>query len=301
MRATIFIIFLAVVIADGVCQAQPTARDFVEALVPKPGELVPPLWKESEKDRRRLAGVVVTPREEQRLGAQLLASFLKSLRRQRVKISEQGEDVEYLSALLSVFHSRMRHRQRYRKIRVLIVESDGTDARSFPGGTILFSRGMLEFAESEAAVVGVLAHELAHIDRGHQLDGLRRQKLAQSTFSPGTTSPRAFVSAGKLFVSQFMQPFHPEQETEADADAVRWMLQEGYDPMEMAGLFLRMHQRAPERNRRPKFLQTHPVHQDRFLAVRESVRDAGKSKVGLYVGRENLEKRIPKHRQQFPE
>ncbi len=162
---------------------------------------------------------------------------------------------------------------------------------------------MLEFAESEAAVVGILAHELSHIDRGHQLDGLRRQKLARETLASRRASLREFMSAGKLFTLQFMQPFHPEQETEADSDAVQWMAEAGYDPMELANFFLRMHQRKPNRNRSlPRFLQSHPYDIVRFEAVRKAMGELAVDKrASLYVGKENLKKRIPKRERRFPE
>ena len=39
-----------------------------------------------------------------------------------------------------------------------------------PGGTLIFFRGILDFAGSEAALVGVIGHELSHLDHGHQLN-----------------------------------------------------------------------------------------------------------------------------------
>ncbi len=228
---------------------------------------------------------------------------MKSLKRQDVDVEDRGKDVEYLRSLVTVLRPRMRQARRYRKINVLLADSDVADARSFPGGTIIFSRGMLEFSESEAAVVGVLGHELSHIDRGHLLNGLRRQKLAQQTFSSGRVSPREFMSTAKLWTAQFTQPFHPEQETEADEDAIRWMVAAGYDPLEMAKFFQRMHDRDPRQGRfLPRFLQTHPFPLERFNAVNH-LADALTAKTGgnLYVGRENLKRRLPKNKQRFPE
>ncbi len=100
-----------------------------------------------------------------------------------------------------------------------------------------------------------------------------------------------------------MQPFHPEQETAADSDAVRWMAEAGYDPMELAKFFLRMHQRNPNRNRSlPGFLRSHPYDINRFEAVRQATREmAVEKRASLYVGKDNLRNRITKRKRRFPE
>ena len=62
-----------------------------------------------------------------------------------------------------------------------IIPLDAADAFSVPGGDLLFSQGLLETAGNEAALMGVVCHELAHLDRGHQLLELRRAKLNGGT------------------------------------------------------------------------------------------------------------------------
>ena len=69
------------------------------------------------------------------------------------------------------------------RFEVFWADSKETDARAFPGGSIVVMRGLVEFAQSEAALVGVLAHELSHIDHGHQLRQARAMKLAKRGWS----------------------------------------------------------------------------------------------------------------------
>ena len=54
----------------------------------------------------------------------------------------------------------MTNGKRYPSIQVNLVQSSDCEARTFPGGTIMFFRGLLELGGSEAAVAGIVGHEL---------------------------------------------------------------------------------------------------------------------------------------------
>src|SRR5436305_2004818 len=80
----------------------------------------------------------------------------------------------------------------------------------------------------EATVVGVVAHELAHLDRGHLYGYVRRSKMAETSF---TRAPGREVSFDQFFTQQaslfglMFNPYRPEHENEADCSAVTWMFQ----------------------------------------------------------------------------
>jgi predicted Zn-dependent protease len=249
-----------------------------------------------------LAGIRISPAEEARFGQQIVEQFFTTLRQQGIQVSQKGRDASYLQALVAELRRHMQNADRYRSIKVWVADSDEPDARSVPGGWVIISRGLLEFAESEAAVAGVLAHELSHIDRGHQLELLRRLKLAQQTITSGNFQPDAWFQTGKLLASQFARPFRPEQETEADADAVNWLVASRYDPTELARLFQQMQGRDQPPNSLPSFLRTHPSPADREGAVRRQMLQLiGGNPDPLYRGRENLRRRVPRHQRRFAE
>lgn len=280
--------------------SQPTPSNTSQRGV-DPTMFLPGFMRESPEDQRRVDRVRVTIKEEKQAGKQMLDRYLAYLRDRDVKLIRRGEDVAYLQTLVDSLRRYMTNAKRYRSIRVLVADTEQKDARAFPGGTIVFSRGMLEFAQNEATVVGILAHELSHIDRGHQLDALRRQKLAQSALSSQQFDMRKFMSTGKLFISQFTRPFRPEQESQADSDAARWTYQAGYDPMQLARFFLRMNAENPQTaTGLPGFLRSHPFNTDRFQAIEaQTERMLGKDPVELYVGVENWKRRIPKSKRVF--
>lgn len=270
------------------------------------------LGEETEADRKVLERIAVPWDEEKKYGGQAASAFLDELAQQGISATDRGADAEYLRQLVNLIRPQMKNAARYKQIKVHVADSKRTDARSFPGGTLIFFRGILDFAESEAALVGVVGHELSHLDHGHQLNTIRRIKLAQRQFAGGNAGNfEQFMKGGLGLARGFAKPFRPEEEAEADRDGVTWMLKAGYDPRELAALFLRLHNRAQQNpDRGPNlaalpgfdFFRTHPAPVDRHDSVlklfQQSRRDP---QIPLYVGRSNLAQRVPRDVQRFDE
>ena len=253
------------------------------------GGMLGPVSSEEMKAIRRIP---VSVREEQQFGQQILKRFagnIRDVRGRRTSIVYRGADVDYLKQLAARIHPLMDNEKRYKQFKIGIMQTDQVDAFSIPGGTILFSRGLLEAAKSEAAVVGVLAHELSHLDRQHQLLGLRRQKQAQQ--KPNLSNMMANLS-------EVMKPFHAEFESEADEDAVRWMLQLNYEPKALAELLLRWNEKQdaeqPWKDLMPGFLLTHPDGGTRADNVMKWRDEKIQPDTELHVGIENLAQRKPR-------
>ena len=253
-----------------------------------------------------LADVEISIQQESRLGKAAAEAYLASLKRQGIRVTTRGPDVDYLTRLVDGLRPQMQNAKRYPSIRIVLAESPRTDARSFPGGTLILFSGLLEMCESEAALVGVLGHELSHLDHGHQLRQARTFELAQQTFSGrrGPVTAENFFVAGRAMMGLWTQPFRPQDEAQADRDGAVWSYRAGYDPRELAQLFQRL-----ERRRRgqaadvPGFLLTHPRDGDRRRAILAVYRKLSRTEPQerLYVGRENLRRRLTKAQREFAE
>ena len=261
------------------------------------------LGADSKEDRAEIDKIQVGSRDESKIGETASREYLAGLRRKKIKVLTRGKDVEYLRQLIALVHPKMENAKRYKTIRVYLADSSETDARSFPGGTLIFYRGMLDFAENEAALVGVIGHELSHLDHGHQLYDAKRMKLMQNTFtSADGFSPDQFFRNGAMLMRSFSKPFRPEDEAAADDDGAQWAYELGYDPREMAKLFIRMHER--DRGAKagvPTFLLTHPYHLDRYEAITNRYEELSKAapKDVLYIGTKNLKMRVPRSVKDF--
>jgi len=258
-----------------------------------------------EEDQQALAAIEIPPKEEKRLGDEAVEAYLKTLRSRGIRVMRRGAEVDYLRKLVATLQPMLHNADRYRNVRAHLADSSEIDARSFPGGTIVVFRGLLDFAESEAALVGVLGHELSHFDRGHQLAPLKRMKLAQKTFNGKRSfDPQEMLAAGGQMARLFGRPFRPEDEAQADEDGAAWAFRAGYDPREMAKLFLRLGERKPADDK-PRFMpalfRTHPFSLDRHRAIVAQAEKliADSPDAPLYVGRMNLARRIPRSEQEF--
>ena len=217
-----------------------------------------------------LRGVSVSIQEERAAGRKARAEYLDRAKARGYRVVESPERLAYLQALVDRFSSRMEHKERYSKIDVTLIGADIADGQAFPGGSLAFTTALLDEPD-EATVAGVVAHELAHLDRGHMYDIVRRNKLAETQFSGGNAASfdEMFTRQAALFGMMF-RPFRPEQESEADCSAVTWMYQEGYDPRALAGFFERLNRRRNDAPDNPflSFARTHPYSLDRRDHVR---------------------------------
>lgn len=259
---------------------------------------------EAEEQERALAEVEITIDEERRVGTRAARAFLTSLKGQGIRVIDRGREVGYLHDLVKTIRPLMAHADRYGKIQVYLAESPEADARSFPGGTLVFFEGMLERCGNEAALIGVVGHELSHLDRGHQLRRVRRWKLVERRLSgqPGRLTPRQLMESGTMFAKMWTRPFRPEDELEADADAARWAYLAGYDPRELAKLFARVGDGDGDgRAAMPFFLQSHPAPPRRRQVVLDRYEQLQHQRPNdtLYIGEENLRRRIARCRQEL--
>jgi predicted Zn-dependent protease len=176
-----------------------------------------------------------------------------------------------------------------------VIETDSADAYSIPGGHLLLTRGLLDTCGSEAALVGVLAHELSHLDREHQLIPLKQSQLAGKPLNSDDSL---------MWISLASRPFRPEQESEADMDATQWMMSAGYDPKQLVKLLEswqdRQSQTMPWMQFIPSFVKSHPNPGRRAQVILEQARKlAPQFPDSTYIGVANLQKRIPKSKQKF--
>jgi len=259
---------------------------------------------ETPEDLQQLKNIEVSSNDELRFGRAAAQAYLDDLRKRNVRVTSVGKDAEYLKQLVDRVRPQMRNHQRYRAIDVQVALSTDTDARCFPGGTIVFHQGLLDFSLSEAALVGVIGHELSHLDNGHQLINIRRMKLAQQTMNnPSAVTPERFFQVGSSWLRAFTRPFQPEDETQADHDGITWAYRLGYDGREMADLFLRLHERDKDKPgmAMPAFLRSHPFHIDRYRALLARHQELSRTEPNgnLYIGRQNLRLRLTRDQRVF--
>lgn len=237
-------------------------EEMFETFANNAGPLAPMFGKLSPDQLAKLDRIKVSINDESKFGQRVLDAYLQQLATSQIAVTQQGKDIDYLQQLLKTIKPQMRNGNRYRQFDVRVIEADSSDAYSIPGGHILVTRGLLETGQSEAAIVGVLSHELSHLDRGHQLIPLKQSVLAKQPLN---------FNDGMMWISLIARPIRPEQETEADSDATQWMMATGYDAKELAKLLIRWDTQQdnamPWMKLVPGFVKSHPDAGKRAQAV----------------------------------
>jgi predicted Zn-dependent protease len=155
--------------------------------------------------------------------------------------------------------------------RFHIVADPSINAFALPGGTVVVHSGLLLKAASPEEVLGVLAHEVAHVTRRHSL----RQMLGtlglfavvQALFGDLTGMAAVLTDGGaELLTLRFSRDF----EREADDAGWDYLLAAGVDPRGMLSFFTKL--RGEEERLGPvgsaqdylALLSTHPTTPERI-------------------------------------
>jgi beta-barrel assembly-enhancing protease len=154
-------------------------------------------------------------------------------------------------------------------VTVKVINSSEINAFSLPGGFLYVNRGLIEAADNEAELAGVIAHEVAHIAARHGIEQASRRDLINWVsrslfiFGGGTGS---INRAARVLSFKFSR----SSEKEADRLAAQYLWKTGYDPQALI-TFLEKLQAQEKKTRIPlrNLFRTHPVSQDRIRDTRK--------------------------------
>lgn len=158
-----------------------------------------------------------------------------------------------------------------------IIESSDLNAFSMPGGYVLVTRGMFDNARSESELAGVLAHEIAHVVKKHQLNALQKSmgngalRDISGLYGVGRLGGGGIAGriAGKLLQSGrelFARGLDKADEYEADQMGVVIAARSGYSPYGLVGV-LQTLAAEPADGRYGLMSRTHPQAADRLTRL----------------------------------
>lgn len=180
---------------------------------------------------------------------------------------------EYISGLGQQIVSVAADRDPAITFRFYVVEDDQTvNAFAIPGGHIYMYTGLLLAAESEAEVMAVLAHEVAHVTQRHVAErlvatvGLEAAVQMALGEDPGLVAQLVSQVAGTGALLSHSR----SAETESDRVGFGYLVAAGYAPQGFVDFFSKL-EGGP---RQPEFLSSHPAPGNRIDEI-ESMIAAG--------------------------
>lgn len=158
-------------------------------------------------------------------------------------------------------------------VRVDIADSPMVNALALPGGRIILFRGLIEKAGAPDEVAGVLAHEMAHVQKRHPTVGMIHAvgwSALLSAFTGGASL--STEAAARLAAHLATSAYTRDLEAEADANATAMLVTSGIGTEGLARFFRSVQTLEKSGLSLPAYLSTHPQTGDRIAAIE---REAG--------------------------
>lgn len=210
----------------------------------------------------------ISPQQEAQIGAQASADINAQL-----PIVKDASLNNYINTLGNQIASRG---QRGIQYRFYIVNSNQVNAFAVPGGYVYVNRGLINLTANASELVGVLGHEISHVELRHsvqQMEAMQKTNVgfALASILLGKASPGVQQAAGTVAnvgATAYFAKFSRTDENQADANAIPLMIGAGYDPVGLTTMFQRLLQQQQSSPRAVEgWFSTHPTTQDRIAAT----------------------------------
>ena len=169
-----------------------------------------------------------------------------------------------------------------KNVSFIVILDDKPNAFVTENNNIIISSGLIKFSNSYEAIVGVLAHEIGHIDKFHvtkrkqsiedlsNLNNLTNISiLAGSLISNNSEYIFESLIGNKLGIQNYFQSFSREQEREADFYAINTLAKLNLSSEPLKNLLKRLDRDASRQGMKDEYYKfsSHPIYQERYEII----------------------------------
>lgn len=211
--------------------------------------------------------------DDVRLGQQVSAEVERQL--PLVRDREVEQYIERLGRRL-VDSIPRQYQQPHFRYTFKVVNARDINAFALPGGPMYLNRGMIEAAQNEGGVAGVMAHEMSHIALRHATASVPQQQRGAILGTIGSILgsiiggvPGAIIGTGaQVGAAAYVTRYTREFETQADILGAQIMAYAGYDPRDLSRMFQIIEQQSGGRGG-PEWLSSHPNPGNRYARINQ--------------------------------
>jgi Zn-dependent protease with chaperone function len=164
------------------------------------------------------------------------------------------------------------------------VNDSAINAFALPGGFLYINRGVIEVADNEAELAGVVGHEIGHVALRHGTNQATKSYLAQAplallgAFLGGNSVGAILAQIGTGFaVNSILLKYSRDDERQADLIGTQILYDANYDPIYMARFFENL-----ETDRGGSdFFSSHPNPENRIENIHAEIAKLGPAKAGV--------------------
>ena len=151
------------------------------------------------------------------------------------------------------------------------------------GKSIIMTQGMVDYARDDNEIAMVIAHELAHNDRGH-LDAVKKNTLIMGSIGFVLDLMTIYYSGGtaggdaqntEMWSKIGRDAYSVEFEKDADYGGVYYAYRAGYDISQVKNFWERI---GSENPKQIAISSTHPATSERYLQIDKTVKEIKKKK-----------------------
>ena len=155
-------------------------------------------------------------------------------------------------------------------INVHVVENNEINAFAMPGRHLVVHTGLIDFADHEDEIAGVIAHEIAHIESGHVVKKLGKE-IGLSILMNLTLGDIGGEVVRNALSTITSTAYDRSLEKEADLKAVDYMIAAKMKPTYLASFL----EKLDKQSQTPEVLQwvsTHPDSKERVSYINQKVK-----------------------------
>jgi len=163
-------------------------------------------------------------------------------------------------------------------LTVRVIDDPSINAFALPGGFLYVNTGVLQAAEEEDQIAGVMAHEIAHVAARHWASQVTKSTILQYAMLPLIFTPMSIGTYYGLEMAMNAIPlaflkFNRSAESEADYLGLQYMYKAGYDPNSYVAFFGKViedERRSP--GSVPSVFADHPPTPDRIVKCEQEIK-----------------------------
>lgn len=147
----------------------------------------------------------------------------------------------------------------------------GANALALPSGIIIFTDELVELAKSDDALIGVLAHEIGHIEQRHSIRHLLQNSVVALLLVTITGDFSSISSIGAALPTLMLQlKFSREFETEADDFAIQFLKKNNISTEPLLELLKSLDEDYNEENSEVShYFSSHPATMERIKKLKQ--------------------------------
>ncbi|MBP9689255.1 MAG: M48 family metallopeptidase [Bacteroidia bacterium] len=141
-----------------------------------------------------------------------------------------------------------------------------------PGGHLIIYSGLIQNADNQEELSGVICHEIAHIQLSHVMKKLVKEigLTALISMTTGNGSGEIIKETAKMISSS---AFDRSLEKEADIKAVDYLINAKINPEPFANFLYKLSVKENETTKYLTWISTHPESKERAEYIIEKIKD----------------------------